>query len=64
MPGHFRFDIAPYIREILDCLDVESPVREIDVMKGAQIGATVGILENAIGYYIAQVKTAPVMIIT
>jgi phage terminase large subunit GpA-like protein len=33
-------------------------------MKGAQIGATVGILENAIGYIIEHVKSAPAMLLT
>lgn len=64
LPGPYRFAIAPYLKEPLDCLSVESPVREIAVMKGVQIGATVGILENAIGYCIAHIKTAPVMMVT
>jgi len=33
-------------------------------MKGAQLGATVGVLENVIGYLIAHVKNAPVMLLT
>ena len=64
LPGLYSFDVAPHIREILDCLDVNSPVREIAVMKGAQICATVGILENAVGYFIDRVKTAPLMMVT
>lgn len=64
MPGYFRFEVTPYLREILDCLSMDSPVREVALMKGVQIGATVGILENAIGYAIEHVKTAPVMLIT
>ena len=64
LPGFYRFDVAPYLREIVDCLGVESPIREVAVMKGAQIGATVGVLENVIGYVIDNVKTAPVMLVT
>lgn len=64
MPGFYSFDIAPFLREIADCLSLDSPVREFDFMKGAQIGATVGILENAIGYIIDHVKTAPAMLLT
>jgi phage terminase large subunit GpA-like protein len=64
LPGFYRFEVAPYLREILDCLSVESPIREISVMKGAQIGVTVGVLENCIGYLIDHVKTAPVMLVT
>jgi phage terminase large subunit GpA-like protein len=64
MPGFYSYDVAPYLREIADCLSMDSPVREFDLMKGAQIGATVGILENAIGYVIDHVKSAPVMLLT
>ncbi len=64
MPGHYNFDVTPYLREIVDCLSVESPVREVSVIKGAQIGATVGVLENAIGYFIDHVKVAPLMMVT
>lgn len=64
MPGYYRFDVAPYLREIVDCLSVDSPVREVAVQKGVQLGLTVGVLENAIGYYIEHVKTAPMMLVT
>src|SRR5690606_12044337 len=64
LPGYYRFDVAPYLREPLDCLSVDSPVRELVVMKGVQICATVGILENAIGYFMDAVKTAPMCLLT
>lgn len=64
LPGFFRFEVAPYLREILDCLGADSPVREVSVMKGVQICMTTGVIENAIGYYIAHVRTAPMMLIT
>lgn len=64
LPGPYRFDVAPYLREIVDCLSIDSPIREIAVMKGAQVGATVGVLENAIGYVIDHVRTAPCMLVT
>ncbi len=64
LPGLYSFEVAPHIREILDCLDMSCSVREIAVMKGAQICATSGILENGIGYFIARVRTAPVMMVT
>jgi terminase, large subunit len=64
LPGFYSFDVAPYIREILDCLSVESPVREVSVMKGVQLGLTVGVLENAIGYFIDAVRKAPLMLLT
>jgi len=64
LPGFYRFAVAPYMREIVDCLGVDSPIREVSVMKGVQLGLTVGVLENAIGYYIDHVKTAPMMLVT
>jgi phage terminase large subunit GpA-like protein len=64
MPGFYSFDVAPYLREIVDCLAPYSPVREIDVMKGVQVCFTVGVLENAIGYVMAHVKNAPAMLLT
>jgi len=64
MPGPYRFDVTPYLREIVDCIGIESPVREVTLMKGVQMAATVGILENGIGYFIEHVKTAPCMFVT
>src|SRR5687768_16487259 len=58
LPGYYRFEVAPYIREILDCLSDDSPIREVSVMKGVQLCLTTGVLENAVGYYIEHVKTA------
>lgn len=64
MPGFYSYDVAPYLREIIDCLSPHSPIREIDVMKGVQIGFTVGVLESCIGYLIDYIKNAPVMLLT
>lgn len=64
LPGFYRFEVAPYVREILDCLSVDSPVRSVAWMKGAQVCATVGVLENGIGYFIDHVRNAPVMLVT
>src|SRR5690554_1933526 len=64
MPGYFSFEVTPFLREIVDCMSMDSPIREASVMKGVQIGATSGVLENAIGYAIEHVKTAPVMLVT
>lgn len=63
-PGHYRFKVTPYLREIVDNLDENSPVREIVLMKSAQIGATVGILENAILYIAHHIKTAAILFVT
>lgn len=64
IPGFYSYDITPYLREIVDCADIRSPIREVSMMKGAQIGATVGTLENIIGYGIDVVKSAPMMLLT
>jgi phage terminase large subunit GpA-like protein len=64
MPGYYRYSVCPFLREIVDCLGVDSPIREVAVQKGVQVGATVGILENLLGYLIGQVRTAPVMMVT
>ena len=64
VPGRYSFEVAPYLREIVDCLDRRSPVRYIDVMKGAQVGATVGILENGIGYCAEHEKNQPMILAT
>jgi terminase, large subunit len=64
LPGFYRFEVAPYLREIVDCFGVDNPIREVVVQKGVQIGATVGVLENIIGYFISHVRTAPMMMVT
>jgi phage terminase large subunit GpA-like protein len=64
IPGHYSFSVAPYLREPADAMSINSNVRIIDIMKGAQIGATVGVLENFIGYCIDHIKSAPVMLLT
>jgi phage terminase large subunit GpA-like protein len=64
LPGYYRFEVTPYLREILDCMSVFSPIREVTVMKGVQLGVTVGVLENCLGYFIEEVATAPMMLLT
>jgi len=50
-PGPYRIDRVPYTREIQEVLSDRSPVREVVVIKGAQLGfSEVG--NNLIGYTI------------
>lgn len=63
LPGYYRFDVTPYWREVCDCFAEDSPITEVAAMKGVQLGATTA-LENIIGYLIAEVKTAPAMLVT
>lgn len=63
-PGYFRFSVTPAIKEIVDCFGIHHPAREINIMKGSQVAATVGILENVILYCIVHVRNLPVGYIT
>ncbi len=63
-PGPFSFDPTPYWKEPLDCMGPDSPYHFIAVKKGAQVAATVGILENVIGYYAEHVRTMPILFFT
>jgi phage terminase large subunit GpA-like protein len=57
-PGQYRFRINPFMREIVDCFDVRSPVREVNLMKGVQITYTT-IAECVLFYSAAHLKTYP-----
>lgn len=63
MPGFLRYDVNPYMREIVDCFDVASPVREVNVKKGAQITFTTA-MESGLLYFMAHIKTLPMAFIT
>lgn len=39
-PGRWRTSRTPYLREIMDALSPQSPVKEVVFMKGAQVGGT------------------------
>lgn len=39
-PGRWRTSRVPYLREIMDCLSVNSPVREVTFMKASQVAGT------------------------
>lgn len=63
MPGYIRYDVNPFMREIIDCFDVDSSVREVNLKKGVQITYTT-LLESGLLYYMAHVKTLPCMYMT
>lgn len=54
MPGKYTILKTPYCKEILNCLSPDHPARVIAVMKGAQIGVSVNVIENGIGWIISQ----------
>lgn len=62
-PGYIRYDLFPYLREIVDCFDPRSPVREVNLKKGVQTGYTTA-LESVLFYYIGHITTAPCLYIT
>jgi phage terminase large subunit GpA-like protein len=58
-PGRWRTSRTPYLREIMDCFDPYSPVQEVVIMKGAQLGLTEGGF-NVMGFVI-DVDPGPIM---
>jgi phage terminase large subunit GpA-like protein len=62
-PGYIRYDLFPFLREIIECFDPLSHVREVNLMKGVQTGYTT-LLESILLYYIAHIKTQAAMFIT
>ena len=62
-PGYIRYDLFPFLREIIECFDPLSPVREVNLMKGVQTGYTT-LLESILLYYIGHIKTQAAMFIT
>ena len=63
-PGPYSFDLAPHIKEPLDCLAPSSPIREVYIMKGVQVCVTTGLFENRIGYSIEHMKDESCMMLT
>lgn len=51
-PGNWDNDYTAYLKKPMDAFSSLSPTKKIAIIKGAQIGATTGILENALGYTI------------
>lgn len=60
-PGRWRTSRAPYLREPMDAVS-DPAVAEMVVMKPAQVGASVGLICNAVCYWI-DVDPAPVIIV-
>ena len=49
----FSFDDSPYLREICDHTSPLSPCKELTLMKGTRIGATLGVILNSQFYNIS-----------
>lgn len=52
--GYYKYDVSPYTREVIDCLDPSSPVEMVAVMKCAQSGFTQGVIIPGICYIISE----------
>jgi phage terminase large subunit GpA-like protein len=60
-PGQWRTERTPYLREPMDCLSPASPVEEVDMMFGTQLGKTeTG--NNWVGFTI-DVDPGPMMVV-
>lgn len=62
-PGFIRYAVNPFMREIVDCFDIDSPVREVNVKKGVQITYST-LLESGVLYYADYIGTLPIMYMT
>jgi phage terminase large subunit GpA-like protein len=62
-PGPLSYRVTPYLREIIDCFDIRSDVREVNIMKGAQIGYTT-LLESIALYYMFNIRTKNLIFFT
>ena len=60
-PGKWRTERNPMLREIMDCLSVQSDVRRICIMKPSQVGVTEACI-NWIGYTMHHAP-APMMVL-
>lgn len=63
IPGYIRYSVNPFMREIVDCFDIESPIREVNLKKGVQITYST-VLESGALYFIGHIGTLPMMYIT
>lgn len=63
IPGYLRYAVNPFMREIVDCFDMRSDVRELALMKGVQVTYST-VLESGVLYYAGHVKTSPMMYMT
>ena len=62
-PGYIRYAVNPFMREIVDCFDIDSPIREVNVMKGVQITYST-VLESGVLYFADYIGTLPIMYMT
>jgi phage terminase large subunit GpA-like protein len=52
IPGPWSNKVTPYLVEIMDCFSAFSPVRNVTLMKARKTGATTGVAENVVAYWV------------
>lgn len=57
-PGFYDAKKTPYMVDPANDMSPESAVREVSLMKGVQLGATTGLAENVMAYYMGECPTA------
>ena len=62
--GPLDLSITPFWIEILECMDIRSPVREVAVKKAIQIAYTTLGIEAPIFYVAGHLRTVPVLFAT
>lgn len=62
LPGPWRTEQTPYLREILDSLSEHSPVSRVVFMKSVQVGAT-EVLYNWIGYVMHHLRNKDCLVV-
>lgn len=63
IPGYISYDVNPFMIEIINNGDINSPIKEINLMKGVQITYST-LLESLIMYYADHIGTLPIMYMT
>lgn len=63
-PGPMSYDKTPMWREVVNNADVNSPIREVTILKGVQVAFTTGVLEAAAFYFMIHVRTLTMMYAT
>jgi terminase, large subunit len=62
--GYLDLELTPYWIEILNCMDIFSPVREVAVKKGVQVGYNTLGVESPLFYAAGHLKVFPCMFAT
>jgi len=62
-PGNWDNNYTPYLVKMMNCFSPTNPCRKVVLMKASQVGGSVGLVENLIGYTI-DVEPAPMLFVT